>query len=53
MHFTLSRETRKVVSDIIHPNKAYLKTMQALGYPYTGFLYAGSCFTKKGISYWI
>ena len=44
------RETRKVVSDIIHTIiKPTLKTMQALGYPYTGFLYAGVMFTKKGI----
>ena len=44
------RETRKVVSDImLNIIKPTLKTMKELGYPFTGFLYAGVMFTKKGI----
>ncbi|MDC3023856.1 phosphoribosylamine--glycine ligase [Alphaproteobacteria bacterium] len=44
------RETKKVISNIIvNIIKPTLKTMQTLGYPYTGFLYAGVMFTKKGI----
>ena len=44
------RENKQVVlnimKDIIKPT---LRTMQNLGYPFTGFLYAGVMFTKKGI----
>ncbi len=44
------KETRKVVSDImLNIIKPTLKTMNELGYPFTGFLYAGVMFTKKGI----
>ena len=44
------KETQKVVSNImVNIIKPTLKTMNKLGYPFTGFLYAGVMFTKKGI----
>ena len=44
------KETQKVVSSImVNIIKPTLKTMNNLGYPFTGFLYAGVMFTKKGI----
>ena len=44
------RETKKVVSEIIsNIINPTLKTMEKLGYPFSGFLYAGVMFTRKGI----
>ena len=44
------RETTKVVTNIMkNIIKPTLNTMQELGYPFTGFLYAGLMFTEKGI----
>ena len=44
------RETSQIVTRIMkNIIKPTLNTMQELGYPFTGFLYAGVMFTKKGI----
>ena len=44
------KENKKVISSIMtNIIKPTLEIMKKLGYPFTGFLYAGVMFTKKGI----